>query len=68
MSSYKKVTWTGALRQLFICRRPAPSLLHTVRIHVPLTIFTQGRGGEGVDEPVRRLDGRWFTRGSKIPT
>jgi hypothetical protein len=30
----------------------------------PVLIPTgKGVGGRGVDEPVRRLEGRWFTRG-----
>jgi hypothetical protein len=40
-----------------------PPTLHTVWIHVPLYLFTQGKGEGGIDEPVRRLGGRYFKRG-----
>ncbi len=46
MSSFKKPTCKGILRQVFICLRPRtpyPPTLHTVYI------FTQGGGGGGVE-------------------
>ncbi len=39
-----------------------PPVIHCMNTYIPLYLFTQGRGrGEG--EPVRRLEGRQFTRG-----
>jgi hypothetical protein len=37
---------------------------YTLYKYIPLYLFTQGRGGGGKgSEPVRRLEGRKFTRG-----
>ncbi len=36
---------------------PSPPPLHTLWIHTPVLIHT-GKGGGGVGEPVRRLEGR----------
>ncbi len=64
--SRKNTVLGGRCSSVWSPRSPPP-LLHTVRIHVPLYLFTQGRGG-GVDEPVRRLEGASSLEGSKIPT
>jgi hypothetical protein len=50
---------------VYLSEPPIPSpLLRTVWIQVPLYLFTQGRGWGGeVDEPVRRFEGCYFTRG-----
>ncbi len=62
MSAFLKNWLGGRYLSVWGPRSPLP-LLHTVWIHA---LFTQGRGGGGgggVDEPVRRLEGRFFTRG-----
>ncbi len=67
ISSSKKLTCKGTLRQVFICLRPRTPYppLHNVYLYT-VYLFTQGRGeggGEGVIvEPERRLEGQEFTK------
>jgi hypothetical protein len=42
-------------------QEPEPSPTHCINRYMPLYLFTQGRGEGG--EPVRKLEGRQFTRG-----
>jgi hypothetical protein len=65
-----KLTRKGTWRQVFICLstlNPSPSPCPCYTLYegkcTPVLIHTGkgGRGG-GVDEPVRRLEGRFFTR------
>jgi hypothetical protein len=71
MSSCKKLTYNGTLRQMFIYLKPRtpyppPPPLHTVYVYT-VHLFTQGRGGRV--EPERRLEGQQFTNlDRKIPT
>jgi hypothetical protein len=61
MSSSKKLTCVGTLRQVFICLRPPPLLRpissphppHAVDVYI-VYLFTQGRGGE-----VNQREGYW---------
>jgi hypothetical protein len=44
--------------------QPDPPPFNTLYKYIDLYVFTQGRGGRvGEGEPVRRLEGQYFTRG-----
>jgi hypothetical protein len=62
MSSPKKFTYKGTLRQVFICLRPPPLLgfcLGWSSNFAGSEYLTQGRGGGvGGGEPERRLEGQ----------
>ena len=58
MSSSKKLTCKGTLRQVFICLSPP---LHTVNILYTYS-HREGVEGWGRVEPKRRLEGQQFTK------
>jgi hypothetical protein len=63
MSSSKKLTCKGALRQMFICLRPrTPYTLYTC-IHYTVLSTTHREAGEGGrGEPERRLEWQQLTK------
>jgi hypothetical protein len=59
MSSSKKLICKGTLGQVFICLRTRgpPPPPHCIRVYTTVYLFTQGRGGGGIDGPER--GGEW---------
>ncbi len=55
VSSSKKFTCKGTLRQVFICLSYTTPPLHTVYVHV---LIQREKGGEGGVEPERRGEGQ----------
>jgi hypothetical protein len=70
MSSSKKFTRKGILRQVFICLGSPPLLwphtpppLHTVSVYTLYSILNHtGNGGRGESEPEKRLEGQQFAK------
>jgi hypothetical protein len=60
---FLKMTSKGTWWQVFICLMPPvpPPPRYTLYEYITLCLFTQGRG-QGACEPVRRLEGRKYTR------
>jgi hypothetical protein len=71
MSSSKKMTCKGTLRQVFICLRPRtpyppPPVTHNTCIqHTSTSLHREGWGGGTVEPEIRATV---YKAGSKIPT
>ncbi len=72
MSSSKKLTCKGTLRQVFTCLRPSTlPLAHCICVYSTVYLFTLGRGGGGGERELTRAKGKGATvhkAGSQIPT